>query len=263
MPENTEQTNATDEQITKLEAILEEAKELAVKAEQNSAVAKLNNEDRETFDGFSKEDQDKWFSSDEATRDEVLKAKKKVMEYDEDEDDGKDDDEEEGSNRKKAKKSDEMPDAVAKAVNELQEKVSKAEARASAAEHIAKEEQSKRRKYEFEKRASIEFPNLPATDVEKGAALGALEKLDQNEREIIERLLKAGDAVIATSVLKPIGKDGSGTHANTDAWTTIEKKSEALAKEKSISKAVAMNEFLGTQEGTELYQRYLNNEKTN
>jgi hypothetical protein len=101
--------------------------------------------------------------------------------------------------------------------------------------------------------------------VNKAASLKALPVKQDELVEVIKRcdegmldMLTAINAAIENTVLEEVGKNkGNGaSDTGTDAWSTIEKKADEIAKRDGISTAKAIT--LVIKENPELYKEYLN-----
>lgn len=152
-----------------------------------------------------------------------------------------------------------IDDAVEKHRVEMQKQVdaaniavAKAQADATAAQEIAKQEQDKRETLEFTKQATSDIPNLTGTPEEKGAVLKAIYgKLSEAERDGVMKLLKAGDAA-QKKAFAPIGGSPRGDDGG-DAKSKLESLAKVRAKEKGISFSKAIAEV--SVEETELYSQ--------
>jgi len=106
----------------------------------------------------------------------------------------------------------------------------------------------------FTKRAETEIPALPGTSIAKAKALRAVSKLAKEDREVVEAMLKGGNAAMKTQ-LTTLGKDGNGDDT---ADGQIEKMVVAyMAADKTVSKAVAYTKVLETAEGKAAYAKSL------
>jgi len=104
----------------------------------------------------------------------------------------------------------------------------------------------------FTKRAETEIPALPGTSIAKAKALRAVSKLAKEDREVVEAMLKGGNAAMKTQ-LTTLGKDGNGDET---ADGQIEKMVVAyMAADKTVSKAVAYTKVLETAEGKAAYAK--------
>ena len=114
----------------------------------------------------------------------------------------------------------ELPADVAKRIED-------AEKRAAEAEEMAKAERDRREQAEFTKRADDEFGALPGESVAKGAALRAVSKLDEDEREALTTMLKAGQNALAAFQKENGAAGGDDT---TDAHSQLVAKAEDIRK---------------------------------
>lgn len=106
----------------------------------------------------------------------------------------------------------------------------------------------------FTKRAETEIPSLPGTSIAKAKALRAVSKLAKEDREVIEAMLKGGNAALQAN-MKAIGKDGAGEGS---AEAEIEKMvATYMATDKTVTKAVAYTKVLETTEGKAAYAKSL------
>jgi hypothetical protein len=106
----------------------------------------------------------------------------------------------------------------------------------------------------FTKRAETEIPSLPGTSIAKAKALRAVSKLAKEDREVVEAMLKGGNAAMKTQ-LTTLGKDGSGEGTGEG---DIEKMvATYMAADKTVSKAVAYTKVLETAEGKAAYAKSL------
>ena len=104
----------------------------------------------------------------------------------------------------------------------------------------------------FTKRVETEIPALPGTSIAKAKALRAVSKLAKEDREVVEAMLKGGNAAMKTQ-LTTLGKDGNGDDT---ADGQIEKMVAAyMATDKTVSKAVAYTKVLETAEGKAAYAK--------
>jgi hypothetical protein len=110
----------------------------------------------------------------------------------------------------------------------------------------------------FTKRVDSEIPILPGTSIAKAKALRSVSKLAKEDREVIEAMLKGGNAAMR-SQMTVLGKDGNGDDT---AEGQIEKMvTTYMAADKTVSKAVAYTKVLETPEGKAAYAKSLT-EKT-
>jgi hypothetical protein len=106
----------------------------------------------------------------------------------------------------------------------------------------------------FTKRAEAEIPSLPGTSIAKAKALRAVSKLAKEDREVVEAMLKGGNAAMKTQ-MTALGKDGNGDDT---AEGQLEKMvTTYMTTDKTVSKAVAYTKVLETADGKELYAKSL------
>jgi hypothetical protein len=105
----------------------------------------------------------------------------------------------------------------------------------------------------FTKRADAEIPALPGTSVAKAKALRAVSKLAKEDRDVIEAMLKGGNAAMKTQ-LTTLGKDGNGDDT---ADGQLEKLAVTYAAEHKVTKAVAYTKVLETEAGKAAYAKSL------
>jgi len=224
----------TAEEISKklddMEKDLDTVRKRAEAAEAALLVAKLDNEDRDAYDELSEAEQTTFVQADDAGRSELLEKGRKAI----------------------AKRG-ELPEEIRKQFEAVNKKLELAEARATAAETVAKREQDARQMIELTKRAEEEFPGLPGTPVEKAEVLKALGKLTPDEKAACEKMLAAGNACLAGQ-MKPVGKGGDADTTG-GAWAVIEKKATAMAASQKITVAKATE--LVIQQEPALYDAYL------
>lgn len=104
----------------------------------------------------------------------------------------------------------------------------------------------------FTKRAETEIPALPGTSIAKAKALRAVSKLAKEDREVVEAMLKSGNAAMKTQ-LTTLGKDGNGDDT---AEGELEKMvATYMTTDKTVSKAVAYTKVLETAAGKALYAK--------
>lgn len=216
-----------------LEGSLAEANARADKAEAALLVAKLNDKDREAFDALPEEDQTSFPTVSEEQRNELLEKGRKAI-----------------------SKRGEIPDEIQKRFETISKQLADAEKRASAAEAVAKRANEERLMVELQKRAEDEFAGLPGTVIEKANVLKSIEtKLSKEEVAEVYKMLKAGNECLRGQ-MKEVGKSGGGETSD-DAYSRIEKRAEVWASEKRVSKEKAVEQFLLTPEGMQLYNEYL------
>ncbi len=198
-------------------------------------IAKLSDEDREAYDAMPEEEQQAFVKADEDTRSTML-AKRQVA------------------------KSNTVPEEIKKQLDEITKRAEAAEARAAAAEEVAKSERDSRHLVELAKVAETDYAGLPGTAVEKALVLKSLEKLTPEEQAAVTKIFKSGNACLTES-MKPVGKSGStSTSAGGGAWDKIVKKAEALvSKDSHFTQAQAIAKVC--QDEPALYDEYLAEEK--
>lgn len=81
------------------------------------------------------------------------------------------------------------------------------------------EEVSKREDMEIAKRVDAEFPNLPGTPAEKVAVFKNLQTLPKEQRETVEKMLKAGNKAISGAFEKLGSRSGEGDPINNAGHT--------------------------------------------
>lgn len=234
----------TLEDVTKklidLEKDLGEANKRADRAE---AVIKLSSEDRIVFEALPVDKQQAFLDGDDAVR--------KAMTPVEKNDDVTDD----------IVKSSPAFIELQKAQDELKKALDTANAKVTAAETIAKAEQTIRQKVEFEKKAETDFSALPGTAVEKGAVLNVIaSKLSVEEAAEVTKLFVAGnEALKQLGVSK--GTDAAGTAAGADAssaWSKIETLAKAeIAKSSDKKMTIEKAVTIVMQNDPKLYDEYL------
>lgn len=106
---------------------------------------------------------------------------------------------------------------------------------------------------EFTKRVETEFGGLPGEPVAKAKAIRAVAKLGKEDREVLEAMLKSGNAAIAQG-MSEIGKGGAQLG---DAAAELDKRAEAYAAEHKVNKHIALAKILETKEGSQLYAKSL------
>ena len=104
----------------------------------------------------------------------------------------------------------------------------------------------------FEKRATVELPNLIGTDVEKAHALMAVDALDDDiAKSAITAILKAANEANAGDFEK---RGVSGDAGETGALSEIKKKADEIAKRDNITEAEALAK--AWVENPSLYEQY-------
>jgi hypothetical protein len=226
-----------EKKLTELETQLQEAVTKADRLEAiNAAYQELGTEDRDAFATLSKEDQEKYVDAATDEREAMLAKAHKEIEK-----------------QQAADEEPEVPEVVQKQLDEISKRAEAAEAQnKELQERIAKAEDD-RRLTELTKVADDEYGNLPGTAEEKAAVLKSLDSLDEEPRGAVLKLFQAGNAALA-QLGKPVSK-GELETGDGSAMSVIEKKAEAVAKEKSISIELAMDEVFKAE--PELYTKYL------
>lgn len=209
--------------LDQLEGQLTEATKRADRAED---VISLSAEDRDGFGKMSPEKQEEFLKADATAREEILKSLVPVALV--------------------------IPEEVQKKLDDISKQLRVAEDRAASAEKVAKAERTARETAEFAKMAEDKYSGLPGTPVEKGAALQAIHKLGDAERDAVLKLLEAGNSCLAAQ-MAPVGKGAPA--AGDGAWAKIEKAASALqTADPKISKAQAISEVC--KRNPELYDEY-------
>jgi hypothetical protein len=103
---------------------------------------------------------------------------------------------------------------------------------------------------DFAKVAEQQFGKLPGEPIAKAKALRAIAKLGKEDREVVETMLKGGDAALKQG-MSEIGHGASSSGAQDE----LNKRAAAYGTEHKLNKYVAMTKFLETAEGRELYKR--------
>jgi len=229
-----EETNTTTTE--KLEAAETARDQANAKVTRLEAVDSLTTKDRDLFKSWGEEEQGLYLKADKDGRSKLLTDARKAAE-------------------EAIRKAAEVPEAVQKQMDDLTKRAEDAEAKASGAEKIAREERDLRELASIEKRVGDEFSHLPTTTEEKAKVFKTLRaKLTAEEVEKVEALFKAGEEAISQ-----LGKGtGSDAAAATDgAWGQIEKRAQTISKERNITVAEATDEFLRSADGQALYNEYL------
>lgn len=210
-----------------------EIAELNKKLERATALAELNDAEKAFYKGLKKDEQAIFLKADAAGRAKELakaKADDPVVYTDT-----------EGQEYRKS--DDQRVVALAK--------------RADQDRQLAKKEREQRVQLELEKRAKDEIPFLPGEISTKMAILSSLEKIDDPElRKSALESLKAQNQEMALAFERKGVRPPAGGGSES-AEDQLNKKAEALAKEKGIDVNKAYNEVLETPEGKELYKAYL------
>ena len=212
------------------------------------AYQELETEDRDVFATLSKEQQEEFVGADTTdTRKEEILTKRR----------------EEIAKAEQGPDLEDLSAPVRKRLEDIEKRALDAEAKAKAMEdkvakaneQIAKAEDT-RFLAECIAKAEKEFGNYPVSKDEMGAILKSLHCpcLAADQREAIEKVFASGNEALA-QLQGEVGKS-SGESA-TSAWGQIEKRAQAIAKEKAISVPAATEQFLKTDEGQKLYEESL------
>ncbi len=189
------------DKITSLEGTLAETTKRAERAE---GIAKLTVDERTHFDKLAAADQDAFLAGDAEFRKQKIEAAKPAPV-------------EKTAEQRRI-------EVLEKREQDLTERVRKAEDAAELAT--------------FVKRASVELPNLPGTDDEKGAMLRAVEKIaDPAARDAALKALKAGNAA-QESLTKAAGS-GRAAAVSDSAEAKIEAEAVKIMQTEKVSKGHA------------------------
>lgn len=193
--------NQVVEKLTALGETVAKAEQRAARAE---SIVKLTVDERTHFDKLAAADQDAFLAGDAEFRKQKIEAAK--------------------------------PAPVQKTDVEI--RLEKAEQRnTELAERVRKAEDAAELAT-FVKRASVELPNLPGTDDEKGAMLRAVEKIaDPAAREVALKALKAGNAA-QESLTKSAGS-GRAAAISDSAEAKIEAAASEIMRTEKVSKGQA------------------------
>lgn len=218
--------------LADLETKLTKAQETLAQKEEELVVAKLSPEDREIYDAMPTTDQETFRKSDDTAREAMLEEAREAV-----------------------AKANELPEPVRKQMEDIQKRLHEAEARAQAAEAVAKKAEDERHLAELSKVADAEYAGLPGTSIEKAAVLKSLEKLSEDEREAVYKLLRAGNSCLAGQ-MKPVGKS-TPESSGAGAWERIEKKAAEIVSKSGGKMSLAEAVSQVTVENPELYSEYL------
>ncbi len=224
-----------EEMETELASVTKRAEEAEATIAANAVIAKLSDEDRQVFDAMPKEEQAAFVTADAEVQTTML-SKHKVV------------------------KSNVVPEEVRKELDAVTKRAEAAEARAIAAEEVAKSERDSRHMVELAKVAERDYAGLPGTPDEKAKVLKSLEKLTVEEQGEVTKLFKAGNACIAES-MKSVGKSTPAGAGTSDVWSKIEKLADGIvAKDNNkLTRAQAINKVI--TDNPELYTEYLDEKK--
>lgn len=142
-------------------------------------------------------------------------------------------------------------------IEKTNQRMSRLQKRTARAAKTATIEKQKREKLEFVEKAKRVIPNLPGTNEEKGEMYQALysdEPIPADIAKGIVKLLKAGDAAIA-SLMTETGRGRARTDEEADAISELREKAEELRKvHKTLSKEQAFEK--ACQENPDLFSQY-------
>jgi DNA repair exonuclease SbcCD ATPase subunit len=152
----------------------------------------------------------------------------------------------------KAKKQDtgeeNIEDIIKKLDDPIQRVFKSMQAKADAAEALAKQLTEEREREE----AIAKARELKALPVEEETLVEVVKDVSP---EVFDILKKASDALESSDIFEEVGK-GKGGHDTVDAWSKIEKKAEEIASRDNISKEKAIG--IVVNENPDLYKEYLN-----
>lgn len=132
---------------------------------------------------------------------------------------------------------------------ELAEYIQTLEKQKAAAEEVAKSAIA-REKHLAAVAKAAELKSLP---IEESQLVSFIEKSSVDTVDMLSAIAKG----IESTVLAEVGSDDTGSFAKSAnaAWDVLESKAEAIAKERSVSKAKGMS--IAIEEHPELYREYL------
>lgn len=122
--------------------------------------------------------------------------------------------------------------------------------KASQAEAI--EERNKRELVEFEKTAETSYAYLPGKPAEKAKVLKSLSVLPKEERESLEKMLKASNVRVGTA-MKETGYDGGDPDRQKSDDPIEQLVITKMAADTKLSRAEAYNAVMKTKEGKAAY----------
>jgi hypothetical protein len=134
------------------------------------------------------------------------------------------------------------------------DKVAEAVKKAEEAEKALKAERDEKIKKEFIEKAAT-LKKVPAKAERLGEILKAFSEVNKEMTDELFGVLKAADEAIEKGGLFD-EKGSTAINKGEKAMEKIEKAATALAAEKKITKAQAMDQFLMTEEGKNLYNEY-------
>lgn len=145
--------------------------------------------------------------------------------------------------------------AIAKMHIASEARATAAETKASSTEKVLKEHREAVRKGEIVRKAS-EFKHLRSEDVQKTLELA--DSAGSEEFDRVVKMFQAQDAQIASGKLfTEVGTSGM-SDGTMSAWGKIEKAADSIVQKSAekISKEMAISDFLGTDEGAQLYAQH-------
>lgn len=115
-------------------------------------------------------------------------------------------------------------------------------------------EREKRENQEFAKMAEGLYPNLPGKDTEKGLVLKAMKSMDIATKDILEKMLKAGDEGLGKSGLfKEFGVAPDMNEFDETPMAKLNKMADEKANKEGIDRYKAYADVLKSPEGQKLY----------
>jgi len=160
-------------------------------------------------------------------------------------------------------KTDDMPEAVKKAIDAQNEviakqadEIKKANERVAKAEAEAAIEKEKRETTEFIQKAREELPNLSGTAEEKGAVLQKMAKsMSKEDYDKAVTLMKSGDAAVATLLKTEHGSGNGDDSSDGTAVSDLKKAATEIRKaEPKLSEAQAFRK--ACNDNPALYKQY-------
>jgi hypothetical protein len=118
------------------------------------------------------------------------------------------------------------------------------------ADDVSKEV-AKRREIELAKKAEEEYSALPGDPIEKGRALGYVEALPKEAKEVISQMLKAGNEALA----KGMNEFGHNLDSPDNPENELNKLAIEKAQKDGITYEKAYDQILMTTQGQDLYNR--------
>lgn len=229
-----ELTAKLEEQETQFNTLKGQVDALTKRAERAEGVVKLSVDERKVFDGLPEDKQNEFLKADAGGRKTIIEAVDKAA-------------------RDAEQQASEIPAPVRKQMEDLKKDVDDANARAAAAEGVAKREAEARQLAEFTKRAETEFALLPGEPADKGKILKVIhDKLDEPEAKQVCDLLKAG-----SEALSQLGTTAGTDAANaaSTAWGRIEVLAKKYSSDNKVTFAVAVDKVC--EADPKLYDQYI------